>query len=934
MKTHKENQEIEENRERLPLISVIVPVYGTEELFDRCMDSLLSQSLKELEIVVVDDGSGGDIRERIKPRLADPRVRFFSNDHNQGLIRARVRGLREARGKYVAFADSDDYVSFDFYRAMFFRAEETGADIVVGDTVWEENGEQYVYPLHEHAFSFEVLKGNAVREAFFGQELQNYSWHTVWNKLYSRELIEKCMPEFQSVERHVVMTEDVYFSSILFFFAESVASADAEAYFYCQREEASTGTSGLGPAEFYKKISDISFVFRRTEAFLRKKGASKDLLKYLAGGKRHYASLWTALAGRIFAGKERDAALKRTEMMLGKGENCGNPWFYESIRTKWNGGLDFLKRETAFCREACVSFDIFDTLILRDVFKPEDLFLFLDPLFSELTGMHIRFSVLRKEAESLAREAYNREHHTDGDITLAEIYETLSREYEVEPSVCQQMMEEECRQELLLCRTRNAGKALLETALSGGKRVILVSDMYLTGNTVKMMLDRCGISGFDAVYLSSEVRRRKADGGLFREVLKREHLSASDLLHIGDSWEGDICGAGRCGIRTLFFPSVSELAENRIEGCRVNRLSSFGQKACGCGIRYADVTEMPEFRRMRALSMNRFLDHPYRTFHPDSDFDADPFAIGFTLLGPHILGMLHRIEAVCRHEDISRLVFLARDGWLLKCAWQVYIDAGGGSAGLPDGAPLYVRASRRVLLPWMIRSDADLYALPVVFSAHTPDSLRELLSFCGREIPDREWRQVLNEYGLSPDLPLNTVQRRNAFLKLYRKKLYDPRRHSEARELVRAYLRQIPEKSLLIDLGYSGRIELAISDAIGRRIRTFFLHENQKEASFFKLSGKIGITSFYPLPPQVTGLFREYLFAEPAPACIGLRKENGAIVPVFEELRRSAADRWVTGQIRAGALRYVREYTEKFGHSRDDSSADAACSLPLEEFLS
>ena len=95
-----------------PLISVVVPVYGTEEYFTRCMDSLLEQTYPDLEILVVNDGSKGDIRERIKKYTAPvsnsgsgPIVRFIDFAENAGLLRARVLGAREASGEFIAFAE-------------------------------------------------------------------------------------------------------------------------------------------------------------------------------------------------------------------------------------------------------------------------------------------------------------------------------------------------------------------------------------------------------------------------------------------------------------------------------------------------------------------------------------------------------------------------------------------------------------------------------------------------------------------------------------------------------------------------------------------------------------------------------------------------------------------------------------------------------------
>ena len=137
-----------------PKVSVIVPVYGTEEYFDRCMKSLLHQTLEQIEIVVVNDGSGGNIKEVIKEYETDNRVKFLNNDINHGLLRARVQGSLVATGDYIAFLDSDDYVSFDYYRSLLNKAEREESDITIGKTVWVENDNKYVYNLHEANFQF------------------------------------------------------------------------------------------------------------------------------------------------------------------------------------------------------------------------------------------------------------------------------------------------------------------------------------------------------------------------------------------------------------------------------------------------------------------------------------------------------------------------------------------------------------------------------------------------------------------------------------------------------------------------------------------------------------------------------------------------------------------------------------------------------------
>ena len=213
-------------------ISVIVPVYGTEQYLDRCLNSLLNQSYPYLEIIVVNDGSPGNVADKMAEYKKDSRVSFVDNKENRGLLRTRVCGAKHATGDYIAFVDSDDYVSFDFYRSLLARAQETDSDITIGKTVWENNGDRYIYNYHEAALSFDTIRGEQIKESFFGQEYQCYSWHTIWNKLYKKELWDKCAAEFGTVEDHVIMTEDIYFSSILFFNAKVIYRVNHDAYFY------------------------------------------------------------------------------------------------------------------------------------------------------------------------------------------------------------------------------------------------------------------------------------------------------------------------------------------------------------------------------------------------------------------------------------------------------------------------------------------------------------------------------------------------------------------------------------------------------------------------------------------------------------------------------------------------------------------------------
>lgn len=119
-----------------PEVSIIVPAYNVEPYFAICLDSLRSQTLQEIEIVIVDDGSD-DETGRIANYYAsmDDRVRVFEQNH-KGVSAARTLGLSAAEGKYIGFVDSDDWVSPEAFEHLLARAEAFDADIVLGSLLY------------------------------------------------------------------------------------------------------------------------------------------------------------------------------------------------------------------------------------------------------------------------------------------------------------------------------------------------------------------------------------------------------------------------------------------------------------------------------------------------------------------------------------------------------------------------------------------------------------------------------------------------------------------------------------------------------------------------------------------------------------------------------------------------------------------------------
>lgn len=117
-----------------PLLSVIVTVYGTEAYLPKCIESVLNSTYSSIELVIVDNHSPGNVKEIVTSYMEqDSRIKFVENKVDQGLYHARITGVENSHGEYLAFLDSDDHVSVDFYRRLIEKSLATDSDMVIGE---------------------------------------------------------------------------------------------------------------------------------------------------------------------------------------------------------------------------------------------------------------------------------------------------------------------------------------------------------------------------------------------------------------------------------------------------------------------------------------------------------------------------------------------------------------------------------------------------------------------------------------------------------------------------------------------------------------------------------------------------------------------------------------------------------------------------------
>ena len=233
----------------MPKVSVIVPIYNVEKYLEKCINSLLSQTLEDIQIILVNDGSkdnSGNIAKEYEKNNND-RVIYVEKE-NGGLSDARNYGLKYATGDFIAFLDSDDYIEKNAYEEMYNKAIEENADYVECDFIWEfpnkiRVDKQYPYKNKKEMLSFVRV--------------------VAWNKLIKRQLIIDNNLEFPKGLRY----EDIEFTYKLIPFVNKFAYVDKPFIHYVQREGSIANVQNERTAEIFTVLDNVIEFYKKNSIY-------------------------------------------------------------------------------------------------------------------------------------------------------------------------------------------------------------------------------------------------------------------------------------------------------------------------------------------------------------------------------------------------------------------------------------------------------------------------------------------------------------------------------------------------------------------------------------------------------------------------------------------------------------------------------------------
>lgn len=516
-----------------------------------------------------------------------------------------------------------------------------------------------------------------------------------------------------------------------------------------------------------------------------------------------------------------------------------------------------------------ISFDIFDTLVFRNVLKPKEIFKIVEIKYNN-KDLVKGFSKFRVDSEAKARILSGKE-----DITLNEIYKQMESKYGKETEKIKKL-EMEIEKEFIV--KNDFMKNVFDYCIKEGKKVFIISDMYLPENFLESILKRLGYKGYEKLYVSGELAKTKATGSIYDYVRKDNDISMkSKWLHIGDNLKSDINNAKDKGINVFYYKPPIE------------RKKIIGKLT------------------LKESIMNAIQINVSRNGLDISTFDR----IGIECVSSIFYGFCDWISKFTEMQD--NLVFLARDGYFPKKVYELlkekrnlsintsYLLTSRKAFQIPSYALMEKNEVIEVLTQWNAQLNHKL-------------AIKDIYKQVGLDADDFE--REIETLGLKDKNTILTFENREKVKKLLALTYTKIKKSLEDRlELVRNYLKQEGvdkyEQLNIVDIGWRGSIHNAMQKILPNDINGFYFGTTEF------VYDKIRLNTFgyyfdlgFPIENKQFGLDNimmfELIFNSPEQSLNSFKKEGNKVVPVFSEKKNTYGKDLAVMQ--TAALKTIEEY--------------------------
>jgi predicted HAD superfamily hydrolase len=454
-----------------------------------------------------------------------------------------------------------------------------------------------------------------------------------------------------------------------------------------------------------------------------------------------------------------------------------------------------------------VVFDIFDTLLQRNFIDPESVKEIVSRRIGGQTGqLYLQF---RATAESQARALQGK------DVGLNEIYIYFQKITGLDEVVIKKLRALEEEVECLSVSARHSGVELYAEALASGKPIALVSDMFLSKNEIENTLNENKITGWNALYLSSQTGLRKDTGAVYDLLFSDYCIDPKNLMVVGDNEYSDIHIPKSKGAKAFHIMKSSNIARG------VPRLRAL--------IEAVESDENLEDKITMGLVVSEiFSDVFYPDFDHESLFPPSAYNIGYGILGPILTSFSSWLLNQAKEKKISTLYFLAREGEIMKTIYDIWAKDNKNSP-----FSKYLVVSRRAVSVPTISSMEDIVS--IASATYYRNSIENFLKErFGLHLDAKQWKLIRLKTNWTPAQSLEVknanVQHIYKLLEFLKDEIFAVaalelpmlNKYLESQNLFH------PATCALVDIGYSATIQNYLCRITQKPIHAFYMMANQK----------------------------------------------------------------------------------------------------------
>ncbi len=888
----------------------------------RAVESVLKQTCKDWLHVIINDGGDPSTLESVTaPHLGryNGRLMIIHNEKSLGMQNASNRALTRTRSEFVAIHDDDDSWTETFLAECVSYLDATGPQ----DTI-QGVATQSVWIFEEIDKNSRLVELN--RQDYF--PFQQISLFDLAGKnifppiafLYRRE-----------VHDHIGMFDQQFNFlgdwdfNIRFASKFDIGVIDRRLAFYHWRHKGSGSNYGNTVTDSVEEHRELAAKLRNH--YLRadlEKGALglgfvMNLSEKAAGqlsllwdlrdrsdssfGKLNYLEAMSGYFERITRDLRRFYSLKMSfyeaRRRVKRAARSAFSHLWSPPAPPAPGGL-----QSRLALVDTVSFDVFDTVLLRKTKCPADVFLYMQSQARKILGHPgAQFPELRVNAEKIARDRASDNGYED--TNLQEIYSVLQEFTGVDDRAVDALVQLEIDSEQKLIYAHPDAVKTRDLALSRGKNITFTSDMYLPRAHVARLLEMNGFCA-ENLLVSSETRATKHSGKLFDLLVAKFGGDPAKILHIGDNSWSDFERPRLKGLKSFHWrPQPEQLPF-------VDQITSYaGDWVC----------DLPS-SIYTGLARKRRLSHPVDTALAEDFWKA----LGYEVVGPLYMSFVSWLVDTARRLDIDKLFFLARDGYyliktfnILQKNWQLPIEAS------------YIFASRRLLNVPRIRS-LDQTALNFLTEPNPSMSLKDFLERVGLDVDS--CCDSVSQFGFtSYDQMLTTPE--GFFLSLeFQENIRELIKNrageilakaEQERSQLLAYLSQTgitKANSAIVDIGWQASSIKSFRDLLGvngSRPTLHGLYFSTWRFALGAMNSGCPVHSFYvhlDKPEYRANLIREGVelleafFGAPHPSVVGLEKNNGYWRPLYGQKELDDTQQQYLELARQAALEFVAEASQ------------------------